>query len=354
MARPFDCAPSRPLRLGRQLAIDGQWIDVRLDGLMKTRWNSLVKVGLTLGLCLPFQLALSQSSTNQESGSAVSPNPPGVRSWSSDPRVQSRTYPFTLTGENLPYAVFVSTKVAKEKKAPLIVALRGAGGDPGVFMHNPALSPAEEGGYILVAPIGYSPMGFFGMPASGRGGFGRRGGPSTNAVAPGAPAPGTNAPARGPQPGRRGSVGGTAETDPAKVSEYSEKDVMNVLAMVRREFNIDDRRIYLMGHSLGGAGALHLAGKYPSIWAAVAMLSPGAPGFQLDPNANFKDVPLLIMVGERDTLIASVRRLDEQLKSLNVAHDYREVPGYDHGGIIMGGMPEVFQFFPKYSKPEPK
>ena len=33
--------------------------------------------------------------------------------------------------------------------------------------------------------------------------------------------------------------GGTAVTEPAKLHELSEKDVMNVLDMIRREFNID-------------------------------------------------------------------------------------------------------------------
>ncbi len=58
--------------------------------------------------------------------------------------------------------------------------------------------------------------------------------------------------------------------------ELSEKDVMNVLALVRKEFKVDDRRIYLMGHSMGGAGALHLAVKYPDIWAAVGVMAPAA------------------------------------------------------------------------------
>jgi poly(3-hydroxybutyrate) depolymerase len=250
--------------------------------------------------------------------------------------------------------VFVSSKVTKDTKAPLIIALRGAGGNPGVFMHDPAFKLAEEGGYILAAPMGYNSMGSFGMTTTaGRGG---RGSPATNAPA-GAPMQATNQPARDPQPGRGGrggatpGTGGSAETDPAKVSELSAKDVMNVLAMVRKEFNIDDRRIYLMGHSQGGAGALHIADKYSSIWAAAAMLSPGAPSFQLDPSAKFKDVPLLIMVGANDTLIATPRRIDEQLRSENIAHEYKEMPGLDHGGIIMGGMPDVFKFFGQHTKP---
>jgi predicted peptidase len=144
---------------------------------------------------------------------------------------------------------------------------------------------------------------------------------------------------------------GAGGVDPSKASEYSEQDVMNVLAMIRKEFNIDDHRIYVMGHSQGGAGALHIADKYSSIWAGVAGLAPGAPGFQLDANARFKDVPILIMVGEKDGLIGSVQRLDERMKSLNIPHEYREVPGKDHGSIIMGGMSNVFLFFGQHTRP---
>jgi predicted esterase len=313
---------------------------------MKFNRSQMAGIGLTFALCLPVSLTQAQP--------AAGP-PPAARSWSNDPRVQSRTYLFTNTGETLPYAVFVSTKVAKDKKAPLIVALRGYGGNPGVFMHEPALNLAEEGGYILVAPIGYTSGGNYGMPASGMGGFGRRAGAPPNAPGSAPQMQGTNQPPNDPQPARggMGMPGGAraGEADQSKASEYSEQDVMNVLAMIRKEFNIDDHRIYLMGHSQGGAGALHIADKYSSIWAAVAGLAPGAPGFQVDANAKFKDVPILIMVGEKDTLIGSVQRLDERLKSLNIPHEYKEVPGKDHGGIIMGGMTDVFTFFGQHTKP---
>ena len=235
------------------------------------------------------------------------------------------------------------------------MALRGAGGYPGVFMHEPALKLAEEGGYIVAAPMGYSAMANFGNPAGGMGGFGRRDGASTNAPGMAPQTQGTNQPPGGPQPGRGGmgmpAGGGAGGADQSKASEYSEQDVMNVLAMIRKEFNIDDHRIYLMGHSQGGAGALHIADKYSSIWAAVAGLAPGAPGFQLDATAKFKDVPVLIMVGANDNLIGSVQRLDQTMKSLNIPHEYVEVPGKDHGGIIMGGMTNVFTFFGQHTKP---
>jgi predicted esterase len=319
---------------------------------MTLRLDTAAKLCFAAALCLPFSLLQAQPPANQESvpltGGAT-----GLGQVASPPPVQNRTYLFTNTDETLPYAVFVSSKVSKDKPAPLILALRGAGGNPTALLHGRALTLAEDGGYILVGAMGYNSFGSFGMPVSGRGGFAGPGGPGGPPSAT-PPMQGTN-PAGGTPPlaGRTGMppAGGTAVTDPAKISELSEQDVMNVLAMVRKEFNVDDRRIYLMGHSQGGAGTLYLADKYSSIWAAAAMLSPGAPNFHLDSNAKFKDVPLLIMVGEKDRLIALPRRIDEQLKSEGIAHEYKEMPGLDHGGIVMGAMPDVFRFFGEHVKP---
>lgn len=266
-----------------------------------------------------------------------------------DPRVENRTYLFTDTNETLPYAVFTSSKVTKDKKAPLIIALRGAGGNPTVFLQRPALELAEEGGYILVGVMGYNSTGSYGMPVTGGMMGGRRG---MNGPMFGATPERGNAAMRGGN--RRGGTGGSAATDPAKISEYSEKDVMNVLEMIRKEFNIDEKRIYLVGHSQGGAGAIHLAEKYSSIWAAAAMLSPGAPNYQMDKNAKFKDVPLLIMVGENDNLIATPRMIDKELTSMKIDHEYKEMSGEDHGSIIMAAMPDVFEFFAKHTKQETK
>jgi poly(3-hydroxybutyrate) depolymerase len=160
---------------------------------MKNILTPLGCIGLAFTLCLG--RAQAQSATNQ----------PAVRSWSGDLRVQSRTYVFTNTGETLPYAVFVSTKVAKDKPAPLIVALRGYGGNPGSFMWGPALQLAEDGGYIMAAPMGYNSGGNFGNPTTGMGAFIRRNGTSTNA-------PGTHQPPR--------NLDGDSER--AKISAYSE------------------------------------------------------------------------------------------------------------------------------------
>jgi len=260
-----------------------------------------------------------------------------------DDRVELREYGFKDTGENLPYAVFVSSKVITDKKAPLVLALHGFSGNHGTFMRTAAVDAAEEGGYILVGAMGYSPSGSFGMPFGGRGA--NRGPAPVTTTGP-ATAP---AAARG---GRGAPIGGTAVTDPAMVAELSEKDALYVLEMVRKEFNVDDRRIYLMGHSLGGGGALHMGEKYADKWAAVAPLAPAAFGFEWTAQSKLKNVPLLIMQGEADTTVrpASSQALADQLKALNFQCEIKIMPGLDHGTIIAGAMPDVFKFFSKNTK----
>jgi dienelactone hydrolase len=310
----------------------------------------LAGLGIAAGLCLAAGAAMAQG------GPPPQILPEGIRGGSEvvpEKGVEIRKYVFKETGEELPYSVFVSSKVKKGTKAPLVLALRGFTGTTLTIVRGSAVDLAEEGGYILVGALGYNNRAGFGVQARPR-----AGGPP--AGAPGAAPPGggragagpppAGAAAAGPPRGQPPLIGGTAETDPAKVTEYSEKDVMNVLAMVRKEFNIDDRRIYMMGHSQGGGGAAHLAEKYSDIWAGVALLAPALFDAKLTRDSKILKVPLMLAVGEKDSLIGGVRSFSEQLKALNVAHEYKEFPVLDHGTIIMGSMPDVFAFFPRHVK----
>lgn len=263
-----------------------------------------------------------------------------------DDRVELREYLFTDTGEMLPYAVFISSKIKKDEKAPLVLALHGFSGNHGTFMRRQCVDEAEKRGYIMVGPMGYSPTGPFGMN------FKMPGPPKGKVDAPGA-ANGTDSKSQAkPKPFMYmgGDIGGNKEKEPARVTELSEKDTMNVLNMALKEFNIDKNRIYLMGHSMGGGGALHLGEKYSHIWAAVAGVAPAAFGFEWSAEQKLKDVPLLIIVGEDDTLVKGSEQVAGQLKGLGFRVEYKSLPGLDHGEIIGGSMPDVFDFFNRHNK----
>jgi predicted esterase len=305
--------------------------------------------------------------------SAQPPGPPapgrGPFQFAPDPRVQERSYHFDDTNVDLQYSVFVSSKVDPRKKAPLVVTLHGLGVGHAFMLRGPALDLAEEGGYILVGPEGYNPRGWYGIPSTGRfagppprpgaqpGQPGAQPGqppaqPAQPAAQPGQPAaaapPG---PPRGPGPGG-GNPFGPQPNDPPNLRELSEKDVMNVLALVREEFNVDDNRIYLMGHSMGGAGTLHLAVKYPDIWAAVGPIAPAA--FELDPQsiAKVPRLPVVLVHGAADELVpvAVGQQWAAVMKNAGMTYEYHELPGVTHGPVINDAQPLIYAFFAKHAK----
>ena len=230
-----------------------------------------------------------------------------------DPRVQQRTYRFEPTGEELPYTVFVSSKVRRGQPAPLIVALHGRGGDSNFIVRDRLVDFADQEGYIVVGPMGYNVVGFYGAP----------------------PVP------------REGQT-----IEPENVAELSELDVLNVLSIALNEYEIDPKRIFLLGHSMGGAGVLFLGQKYPERWAGLAAIAPAAFGLEPDrqrilSRISEARVPLIVTQGDKDRSVpvASTRAWALAMDQLPSAHRYIEMPEHDHATVIPDSMPAIFEFF---------
>jgi poly(3-hydroxybutyrate) depolymerase len=317
-----------------------------------------------------------------------------------DPRAEDRTYRFADTDEDMQYCVFASSRISDDTPAPLIISLHGLGAGPQIMCNSTAVDLAEEGGYIFAAPMGYNTGGWYGSPTLGGGGRGRGRGGNNAAPALSFDAIDTagdddqltadevgeffgnigNGPGGGdfaaqafgrwdanddgmvtrqefddrPQFGGGGFGGGN---QPENLSELSEKDVMNVLAMMREEFNVDDGRIYLTGHSMGGAGTLFLGSKHADIWAAIAPVAPAA--FSMTDNRedvlqglNDGGVPVLIVHGDEDEAVPVdlARTWVATMEELDMEHEYEELPGVTHGPVITVSQEYVYAFFDKHSR----
>jgi dienelactone hydrolase len=234
------------------------------------------------------------------------------------------------------------------------------------MMGKTAIDLAEEAGYILVAPMGYNTGGWYGSPAGAGPGRGKGKGAAT--AAPGTPnAPPNEAPnaATAPDAAAKGSGTGAAKgkgfggfgggKQPANLRELSEKDTMNVIAMVRKEFKVDDKRIYIMGHSMGGAGALYLGSKYPHMFAAVAAEAPAAfwqtRKETLQPMKDAK-VPVMIVHGDIDEVVpvTNTHAWVDAMKELKMKYEFIEQPGITHGPVIESGLKPIYEFFAKHKK----
>jgi predicted peptidase len=77
--------------------------------------------------------------------------------------------------------------------------------------------------------------------------------------------------------------------------------VLAIIDRLRRELPIDERRIYITGQSMGGAGAWHLTAHRPRLFAAAAICC-GSP--TLESAADSRSTPLWNFQGDADQTVA--------------------------------------------------
>ena len=76
---------------------------------------------------------------------------------------------------------------------------------------------------------------------------------------------------------------------------------LQIVDTLRREFAIDERRIYITGQSMGGGGAWHLIAQRPQFFAAAVVCCGGSTP---DPAATAVGTPLWNFHGDADTTVA--------------------------------------------------
>ena len=223
-----------------------------------------------------------------------------------------RHYRLDAASEIIPYRMYEPTGYNGSKAFPLIVALHGLGGTEDSFFdsYSKTLPPlAEQHGYILVTPLGYRVDGSYGW--------------------------GLGTP--------------PADAGVRRTQDLSEQDVMQVLQRVRKQYKVDDNRIYLMGHSMGAIGSWKIAPKFPDIWAAIAPISgSGAP----DTLEKIRHIPQIIVHGDADPTVpvTGSRNMVAKLKELGTEHMYIEVPGGLHGDVVAPNLAAIVEFFNTHKK----
>jgi poly(3-hydroxybutyrate) depolymerase len=223
-----------------------------------------------------------------------------------------RHYLLDAAHEIIPYRTYIPTTYNGSKAYPLIIALHGLGGTEDAFFdsYDKKLPPlAESHGYIVAGVLGYRVDGSYGWGL------------------------------------------GTPPADPStrRTQDFSEQDVMQVLQRMRKQYKIDESRIYLMGHSMGGIGTWKIAPKYPDIWAAIAPFSgSGAP----DTLERIASVPEFIVHGDADPTVnvAGSRTMVAKLKTLGTDYTYVEVPGGLHSDVVAPNIAGAIAFFDAHKK----
>ncbi len=133
----------------------------------------------------------------------------------------------------------------------------------------------------------------------------------------------------------------------------AEKDVLDVLADVKRRFPIDEDRVYLTGLSMGGGGSLWLGLTHPDTWAAIAPVCPAPPPGtdELAPNA--LNVSLHFFHGDQDNAVPVdvSRAWHKRLVNLGTDVEYIEYPGVRHNSWELAYKDgSIFDWFAKHKR----
>jgi predicted esterase len=208
-----------------------------------------------------------------------------------------RAYRSPVDGTLQPYRIFIPDGYDGTRPVPLLIALHGAGGDENDFFEDfpqaPLQPEVQRHGFILVCPKG-----------------------------------------RDPHSGYRGPAG---------------QDVFDVLAEVRREYRIDDRRIYLMGHSMGAYATWRLAVEHPDLFAA---LGPIAGGGDPKDMVKIRHIPQYVVHGASDQTVpvAQSRAMVAAARQAGAEVVYVEAPGAGHYDAAIGQFGPMLDFFARQVK----
>jgi len=270
-------------------------------------------------LCVHVPLFSMQGGGSAGPPPAPQPNPTGPLYQSKGE--QYRTYNFPVTGESIPYRLFVPSKWNPNTKLPMLVTLRAGNTVDGPYRaQNDLVKVAEQRGYIVVTPMGYRGLSqpYYGSPYQ----IAR-----PNAAAPAA---------------------GWTELE----NQRSEQDVMYVIDLVTKEYNVDTSRIFIHGQNPSGSGALYLASKYPDKFAGL-VVSSGPIVYDRYPfNAIKGKMAVLVIHGDQDTTnpIAASQKMAEALKAAGVETAYATVPGGTHLEAYLTYATQIYDFLDKHKK----
>jgi acetyl esterase/lipase len=121
--------------------------------------------------------------------------------------------------------------------------------------------------------------------------------------------------------------GDSQYVDPAPAEVYAALD------LAKQAFNVDQHRIYLAGHSMGGYGVFIVGPKHPGDWAAVLAASGGMTTETVNAALRgLQGIPVYLVVGSNDPIVPKgyMKQNADLLQKSGIETHYYEEPGGSH------------------------
>lgn len=282
--------------------------------------SKLLLLGLLFTALFNVLSAEAQLPTLPGQQSAVAPVPIPNAPMYQHTGEQYRVYEFPVTGEPIPYRLFVPENWTTTQQLPILITLRaGTSINNNHRDNNDLVRLARERGYIVISPLGYRGyrQPYYGSPY-----------PVDRPAGPSVPADGWT----------------------AEENLRAEQDVLNVLALVAAEYNADTTRVFVHGQNPSGSAAMHLAAKYPDMINAIVVSS--GPIVTADyPFENLQGkVAVMMLHGDMDdqNTAAASERVTKELQDHGVEAEFHLVPGGVHLTAYLTFAKEIFDFLDQH------
>ncbi len=282
--------------------------------------SKLLLLGLLFAALFTVLSAQAQLPTLPGQQSAVAPVPIPNAPMYQHTGEQYRVYEFPVTGESIPYRLFVPESWTPTQQLPILITLRaGTSINNNHRDNNDLVRLARERGYIVISPLGYRGyrQPYYGSSY-----------PVDRPAGPSVPADGWT----------------------AEENLRAEQDVLNVLALVAAEYNADTTRVFVHGQNPSGSAAMHLAAKYPDMISAI-VVSSGPIVTASYPFENLQGkVAVMMLHGDMDdqNTAAASERVTKELQDHGVEAEFHLVPGGVHLTAYLTFAKEIFDFLDQH------
>lgn len=120
------------------------------------------------------------------------------------------------------------------------------------------------------------------------------------------------------------------------------QSVLMLLDFLKTCHNIDDTKIFVLGHSMGAGGVATLLDRNENIFSACAMIAGGRAITKKHENTR-----ILFIAGELDPLfnVNNLRRQADNTKNAGNDTTFKTYPEYGHTLVVSVSMSKVFDFF---------
>lgn len=107
-------------------------------------------------------------------------------------------------------------------------------------------------------------------------------------------------------------------------------DISRLIEHARDQYSVDERRIYLIGYSMGAFGTWDTGAMYPEMFAAIVPISGGEYSKKLEA---LNKLPIWVFHGGRDDIVpvSQVQKIVDRLRASGGAAKVTIFPESDHG-----------------------